>query len=140
MLSSSPATGPERFFSTIKRGSLTCCGFVKTLTLAGLMFMGVGLVALGEEEKPKFTIKQIMNKAMKGGLCTKVASDKASDAEKQELILLFTALVANTPPKGDAADWKEKTTTLLACAKSGDGAKLKKAANCAACHMLYKGK
>ena len=32
------------------------------------------------------------------------------------------------------------TATLLEAAKSGDGAKSKKAANCMGCHSLHKGK
>jgi hypothetical protein len=89
--------------------------------------------------KEPVAIKVVMQKAMKGGLCTKVASGKASDDEKKELIALFTDLAANKCPKGDAADWKAKTTALLEAAKSGDGAALKKAANCAACHKEHKG-
>lgn len=88
--------------------------------------------------KAKYTTAQVMAKAMKGGLCTKVATGKASDAEKKELVELFEALAANTPPKGDAASWKEKTGALVAAAKSGDGAALKAAANCAGCHKVHK--
>ena len=47
-------------------------------------------------------------------------------------------LVANTPKKGDAADWKTKTEALLTAAKGTDGAALLKAANCKACHDAHK--
>ncbi len=87
----------------------------------------------------KITIKDVMKTAMKGGLCKKVASGKASDDEKKELIKLFTGLSMTTPPKGDEAAWKEKTKALLDAAKADDGKALGKAANCAACHKEHKG-
>jgi hypothetical protein len=92
------------------------------------------------QEKPKYKIAEVMAKAMKGGLCKKVADGKATAAEKETLIELFTALHANTPPKGSAESWKGKTSALLDAAKAGDNAALKKAANCAACHKEHKGK
>jgi hypothetical protein len=92
------------------------------------------------QEKPKYKIAEVMAKAMKGGLCGKVAKGEASAEEKETLIELFTALHANTPPKGAEDSWKMKTKALLDAAKAGDGAALKKAANCAACHKEHKGK
>jgi hypothetical protein len=81
-----------------------------------------------------------MQKAMKGGLCAKVASGKASEAEQKQLVSLFEGLAKTDPPKGDAEAWKAKTKALLDAAKANDGAALKKAANCAACHKEHKGK
>jgi hypothetical protein len=100
--------------------------------------LAVVLVAQGAAEGEKVTIKDVMKKAMKGGLCGKVASGKASDDEKKELVELFTALSKNTPPKGEKTDWEAKTKALLDAAKANDGAALKKAANCAACHKAHK--
>ena len=113
--------------------------------IGGLVVVVGLLVALGdnlaqEKEKPKHTIKEVMKKAMKGGLCAKVAGGKASDEEKKELVELFTSLTKNTPPKGEAASWKEKTSALLEAATKGDGAALKTAANCMNCHTEHKGK
>ena len=68
------------------------------------------------------------------------ATGKASAEEKKELIALFTALSKNEPPKGDPESWKAKTKALLDAAKADDGAALKKAADCAACHGEHKGK
>lgn len=96
------------------------------------------------KDKAKHTIAQVMGKAMKGGLCAKVAGGKASDAEKAELVELFTSLSQNTPPKGDDKEWKAKTGALVEAAKKaakGDAeaaASLKKLANCAACHKAHK--
>lgn len=111
---------------------------MKALALTGLVFGCVGLVVSAEDKKPKFEIKEVMAKAMKGGLCKKVADGKATDEEKKELVELFEALAANKPPKGELSDWKAKTKALVDAAKAGDGSKLKAAANCAACHKLHK--
>ena len=114
-------------------------GVIATLCMALL---------LGENnagEKPKHTIPQVMAKAMKGGLCKKVASGMASDDEKKQLVELFTSLTKNEPPMGDAKAWKERTSALLEAAKkaaSGDesGNKaLPKLANCMSCHNQFKG-
>jgi hypothetical protein len=117
---------------------------VKVFALVGLVLGCLGLAAVAEEEqKAKYTIKQVMKKAMAptgDKLCAKVCSGSASDDEKKELVELFTALSLNKPPKGDAATWKAKTTALLEAAKAGDGAKLKAAANCGACHGVHKPK
>jgi len=91
-------------------------------------------------DKKEVTIKVVMQKAMKGGLCGKVASGKADADEKKQLIELFTALSKATPPKGEEASWKEKTKALLDAAKADDGKALKKAADCAGCHSEHKGK
>lgn len=121
----------------------------KTVLLSGAMLAmiaGLAVVAASGEaqEAPKHTIKIVMQKAMKGGLCGKVASGKATDEEKKELIELFTALHANKPPKGEEASFKEKAKALLDGAKaaaedSKKGGALKKAANCKACHEAHKG-
>lgn len=87
-----------------------------------------------------------MKKAMKGGLCKKVASGKASDKEKEQLLELFEKLSKAKPHKGDPQSWKEKTGKLVKAAKAivdGDdqGVKaLRKAANCKACHKVHRGK
>jgi len=112
----------------------------KSLFASALLALSVALlIGISDAgEKSKYTNKEIMAKAMKGGLCNKVASGKATDAEKAQLVELFTAMHQNTAKKGDAASWKAKTDALLAAAKSGDGAALKAAANCKACHDEHK--
>ena len=93
-----------------------------------------------DDAKPKHSIKNVMKKCMKGGLCKKVAGGEASDEEKKLLVEMFTALAANKPPRGDADSWKAKTSALVKAATANDGAALKKAANCAACHKVHKPK
>jgi hypothetical protein len=96
-----------------------------------------------QEDKPKYTIKEVMGAAhKKGKLRDKVVAGTATDEEKKQLVEYYTALAANKPPRGDEASWKEKTAELLAAAKAaaeGDLTKLK-AVNCMACHSAHKGK
>jgi hypothetical protein len=104
-------------------------------------------VASGADEK-ELTIKEIMKKGHKGEppLCKKVATNKASKEEKQQLLDLYTALSKQKPPKGDADSWKEKTEALVKAAKAcvdddKDGpTALGKAVACKACHEVHKGK
>lgn len=121
---------------------------MKNLVVAsGVLGLVIVLAASGftAEDEPKFSIKDVMKKCMKGGLCKKVVGGDATDEEKKELLEMFEALAKNKPPKGDAEDWKEKTTALVKGAKAAvDGKKnagkrLQKAANCKACHDAHKG-
>jgi hypothetical protein len=109
----------------------------------------IGLAALrAADDAPKYTIKEVMKMAHAGdnALAKKVASGKASKEDKKKLVDLYTALVANTPTKGDAESWKGKTGALLDAAKAvedgKDGApkELEKAMACKACHTVHKGK
>ena len=115
---------------------------IRGLIVGAVALFGLALVCdsniEGGDKKEPVSIKVVMQKAMKGGLCGKVAGGKASEAEKKQLIALFTDLAANKAPRGDDASWKEKTAALLAAAKADDGKALKKAANCAACHKAHK--
>lgn len=96
------------------------------------------------DDKPEYTIKEVMKEAHKGGLLKKVASGQGSKADAERLLVLYKALAANKPPKGPEESWKEKTTALVEAAQAavdGDSdaaAKLKKASNCAACHKVHK--
>lgn len=105
---------------------------------------GLMAAANAEDKASDDTIKQVMKKCMKGGLCKKVASGEASDDEKKELLKCFEAMAASKPPKGDEASWKEKTGALVSAAKlavegdAGAGKALKAAANCKSCHGAHK--
>jgi hypothetical protein len=99
-----------------------------------------------EGAKPKYTIKEVMKTAHKGGLMKKVAEGKASADEKKQLLEFYEALAANKPPKGDEAEWKVKTSAILAAARAaaeGDeaaGKKLNDTVKCMDCHQAHKGK
>jgi hypothetical protein len=102
--------------------------------------------ASGVQEKPKYSISEVMKEAHGGKmkLVDKVASGKASKEEAEKLVELYTALGQNKPPKGDEADWKKRTDALVEAAKlccDGDkegGKKLKAAAACKGCHDAHK--
>ena len=119
---------------------------VALMTGSLLMFSFVALPVIADDDdsEPKFTTKQVMKKAMKGGLLKKVASGDASDEEKKQLHEMFVALGKNEPKKGDAENWKKLTTALVkasTAAVEGDpkaSGMLKKTSNCKACHDVHK--
>jgi hypothetical protein len=118
------------------------------LVVAGLALLAVLALTTDSsgaaQDKPKFTIGEVMQKAHKSGLWKKVAEGKGSDAEEKQLVEFYTALPLNKPPKGDEKDWKAKTTKMLDLAKKiekGDkdaGAALLKEVNCGACHKAFR--
>lgn len=101
----------------------------------------------GEKEKPKYSIKDVMNKANKGksSLLKKIIAGDADQAEKMELLDMYISLLENKPSKGDQASWQKMAgTATLAAAKvavgrEGAAAELGAATKCAACHKLHKG-
>lgn len=97
----------------------------------------------GGGDKPKYTIKQVMQDAHKKGLMKKVADGAANAEEKKKLLDMYQSLSQNKSPAGEADDWKKKTDALVKLAKAAHdgedvGAKLSKAANCKACHDVHK--
>jgi hypothetical protein len=112
-----------------------------TAAFAGMTVLGAA------DDKPKYDIETIMNKAhdKDDGLLKKVLGGKADDAQKKELLELYTELSKNKPDKGSKDSWKEKTGALVSAAKEVVGGKetgvanLKKAANCKGCHDVHKG-
>jgi hypothetical protein len=119
-----------------------CAAFLAAVVLAG--------GRLAAEDKPKYEIAVVMEKAHKGGqnsLRAKILGGKASKEDLDMLVDLYTALGQNTPPKGDKEAWKKKTATVLAAAKKvkenpTDRAGLQalnRATMCMACHNEFKG-
>lgn len=92
-------------------------------------------------------IGKIMKDGFKGdtSLVKKVTKGTASADEIKKLVEYCEALEKETPKKGDAASWKEKTEALTKAAKDvqsgADGAAkaLENAVNCKACHDVHKG-
>jgi hypothetical protein len=121
---------------------------MRKLIVAGLI-VAFGWVALGvaQDTKPKYTTKEVMKTAHKGGLAKKVAKGDASADEKKQLLELYEALAANKPPMGDDASFKEKAAELVAAAKDAvegkPGAADKVNAifmKCMGCHQAHKSK
>lgn len=126
---------------TLKYGLLAMLTMV---LLAGLTLFQAA------DDKPKYTIEEIMDKAHKGSkvkpsLFKKVVDNKASKEQKKQLLEYYEDLAKNKPEKGELADWKKRTNAMIKAAKDvvadKDGARqaLGKAANCKACHDLHRG-
>ena len=121
--------------------------------LATLVFAAV-FVALNvgfawnndDDDKPKYTNKQVMAKVFKGpkALKTKITKGTATEKEKKEALAYLEAMAKNKPKKGDAESWKKKTEALIkACkdvvaGKEGAVKAFNAAANCKSCHNLHK--
>jgi hypothetical protein len=123
---------------------------MQTTRVLGLVVaVAVGLswgLASAQDDKPKFTTKEVMAKAHKSGLMKKVAGGQGTKEDAQQLVDMYNALGKNKPPKGEAGSWEEKTKALITAAqavvdgKDGAGELLQQAANCMACHSAHKGK
>jgi hypothetical protein len=122
------------------------CFLVAALTLA---LVGLGTIPARQDDKPRYTIKEIMRLAHrpeKGeGLLRKVVGGRATEDEKKKLVELYVALGQNKPPRGDAKDWKDRTDALIKAAREeaagepGAYKSLLNAAICADCHERHKG-
>jgi hypothetical protein len=119
--------------------------------LVACVVMALGWVAItltsGAQEAAKYSIKDVMQKAHKGGLTKKVAKGEASAEEKQQLLELYQALAASKPPRGDEEAFKQKAAELVAAAQDAvdgkEGAADKLNAifmKCMGCHSAHKGK
>jgi hypothetical protein len=114
--------------------------WVSLLALLAITGITMGFVA----EDPKYTTKEVMNKAHKGGLLKKVMDGKASADDKAKLVEYYEAMPGQKPNQGDDAAYKKLCETLVTAAKAAqkgeDGwkAKLQKASNCKACHDSHK--
>lgn len=131
------------------------------LGLALLAVLAVTLPSSAEDDKDP-SIKEIMNKAHKGGdaILTKLGKDLAAkepdweDVTKlsKELASLGAALGKNKPPRGEQESWDKLTKeyqdtikSLLAAAdkkeqKDAIAAQKKLMGSCMGCHKLHKGK
>lgn len=121
--------------------------FLAVLTISCLAVSSSAVVfADHHESKAKYTVKKIMQEAMKGGKLKKVASGNASDEEKKELLDLFLSLKENKPKTGDADSWQRKSGAVVMAAASvvvgREGAleQLNAATKCKSCHDAHKPK
>ncbi len=121
--------------------------YVKHILTASLALALFAIATRAEDgDQPKHTIKEIMEIAHKGrdSLYRKVSAGKASADEKKELAELYAELVKNTPKKGSAEDWKERSEALAKAAKNlADDkpnalAALKMVNKCGDCHKAHK--
>ncbi len=120
--------------------------FMMAVLSVGLL-AGLGMFRAADD-KPKYTIEEIMEKAhkpTKSSLFVQVKTGKASAEQKKELLSLYQDLAKNKPEKGELSDWKKRTDALVKAAKDvvadkeGADKQLAKAASCKSCHELHKG-
>jgi hypothetical protein len=94
-----------------------------------------------KDEKPKYTIKEVMKEAHKSGLLKKVQAGTAEKSDREKLAELYKALALNTPGKGEKEEWKKTTEVMVklateAIADPDAGKKIK--VDCGACHGKFK--
>jgi hypothetical protein len=94
-----------------------------------------------KDEKPKYTVKEVMKEAHKSGLLKKIQAGTAEKADREKLAELYKALALAEPAKGDKEIWKKTTATMLkvatdAIADADAGKKVK--VDCGACHKMFK--
>lgn len=91
-----------------------------------------------------FSISQIMEFGHDNKLYRELLKSPVDPAAGERMILLYTDLPKQTPPKGDVEDWQKRATSLLDAAKSaiagqdGSEAALKRAVNCNSCHQRFR--
>ena len=123
--------------------------FAVAVAFVSLIFV-LGQGGAGDKDKkPKYTIKEIMEKAHdEGALLEKITEGMANAKEKKQLVVLYVELQANTPPKGDKAKWAKVTKSMVVAAKAVADSKdekdkapvlaLAKIVSCKSCHDEFK--
>lgn len=122
---------------TVVAGAALITGFVTSLTAADDL----------SKKAPK-DIKEVMEWTHKGreSMAARVRDGKGSKDEIATLLRFYKFMATQKAPEGDAASWKEKTTTLIAATEKlhkgePSGVELfKQAVNCKACHDVHKPK
>jgi hypothetical protein len=121
------------------------------------MFAVAGSLALraiaadkADEDKPKYTIKEVMKGAHTPAaegqkpLVQIVLGGDATPEQKQQLLDFYISLAENNPPKGDKEAWAKQTApvvlgaAMVVVGRENAADVLKKATNCAACHKEFK--
>ncbi len=116
---------------------IVCCSLVA-------FFVGAVTGLRAEDDKPKYSVKEVMKKH--DDLQKKVKKGTASDDDKKKLLELYTAMSKNKAPAGDAENWKKLNDALVKSTQdvvdNKDGAKVEfeKAVNCKTCHDAHKPK
>ncbi len=116
--------------------------------------LGVAIIVVGlagcdlweTKERPKYSIKTVMYVAhgKEVNLADKVIKGNADADDQAQLLELYTALAANSPPRGDAESWHKKTTAITSAmhdvidGKYAAEQDLRRALNCKACHEAHR--
>lgn len=111
---------------------------VTGLLATAMLFAVVSVsVTAADDDKPKYTIKEVM-KLHKEKLHEKFQNGEASKDEKTKLQEAYEAMGKNEPPKGEKEDWKKRSEALVKAVKDDDKDGFKKAVNCKDCHSAHK--
>lgn len=113
------------------------------------LLAGLGMFRAAYDDKPKWDIEEIMEKAHKAPkgkdtLLKQVVTGKANKDQQKQLLEYYQELAKNKPEKGDQGDWKKRTGAMVNATKDviankeGATKELSKAANCKACHDLHR--
>lgn len=119
--------------------------FFATLCAIATIALVVSTEVGNAQDKPKYTVKQVMHQAHKSKLLAEAMQGKAEKAKLEKLVELYVALGANESPAGEKDDWKKRTDEIISAAKEvlagkeGAAKKLQKATNCRNCHDEHKG-
>ena len=108
--------------------------------------MALNAVFAADAAKPKFTIKEAMKQGHEGktSLSKKVSDGMGTKEDFSKLLEYYKSMALQSPPKGELASWKEKTSALvmategLVAGKDGALAAYKTAVDCKACHTLHR--
>jgi hypothetical protein len=122
--------------------------FLMSVLTMGLA-AGLGVFGAADDDKPKYDIEEIMEKAHKApkgklSLFQQVVRGKADEEQKKQLLEYYQELAKNKPPKGDKSDWDKRTSALVSAAKNvlsgkpNAGKALQSAAKCADCHKVHR--
>ncbi len=97
-----------------------------------------------DEPGPKYTIKEVMEAAHKGGLLEKVSKGEGTAEDKAKLLDLYISLTESEAPQGDQAEYQKLANAAVVAAarvvvgRDGAEEQLKKGVNCAVCHRGHK--
>lgn len=117
-----------------------------SVALVGTLLAGIASGCATYSSKPKLSSKEVMEHGFKGdsSLIKKISQGNGTQDDFKHLAELSRELAKNSPTKGDAASWSEKTKALVAASESLAQGKpgaldaVKAAANCKACHSVHK--
>ena len=123
----------------------------KLVLVAAIAAMGLASVVVSKAAEKDSPIVTVMTKVFKPGknkapsIVKKAGDGKATAEELKTLLEQLKVLKGEKAPKGEAKDWDERNTALIAATEglikgdAGSADKLKTAANCKKCHDLHKG-
>jgi cytochrome c556 len=117
-----------------------------SIAITGSVLAGLATGCATHSSKPKLSSKEVMEKGFKGdtSLFKKISQGNGTQDDFKQLLNLSRELAKNSPTKGDAASWSDKTKALVTAAESLAQGKpgaldaVKAAANCKACHSVHK--